>query len=266
MKGKSIFTKLEALEIEKLIEQKCKASSEKQKGIRDKIRKLGFYASDFGVGNGYTVSDFRRVVKIVKSADTILAECQAPVKSVFNEKAKSPILESSLEMLSLNHAEDIITQLKDLDFQGFVTISQLKQNNKIIPQTKGVYIILKTAKKYAFREIGSGGYFKGKDPNVSLDELKANWVDNSQIVYIGKAGSTSNASTLQSRLIQYFKFGQGNAVGHQGGRYIWQLEEAEELTMCWKTIEGIEPETVETNLIKEFTRYYGKRPFANLKD
>lgn len=265
MKGKSIFTKLEALAIEELIEQKCNASSEKQKSIRAKIRTLGFYASDFGVGNGYTVNDFRRVVKIVETKDAALAD-QAPIKTVLNEKAISPILQSSLEMLSLNHAEDIITQLKDLDFQGFVTISQLRQKNKIIPQIMGVYLILKASKKYTFREVGSGGYFKGKNPNVSLDELKANWIENSQIVYIGKAGSTSNASTLQSRLIQYFQFGQGKAVGHQGGRYIWQLEEAEELYVCWKTIEGIEPAMVETNLIKEFTRYYGKGPFANLKD
>ncbi len=265
MKGKTIFTKLEALAIEALIEQKCNASSDKQKGIRAKIRTLGFYASDFGVGNGYTVNDFRRVVKIIETKDAALVD-QAPIKTILKEKAKSPILQSSFEMISLNHAENIITQLKDFDFQGFVTINHVRQNNKIIPQIKGVYIILKTAKKYTFREIGSSGYFKGKDPNVSLDELKANWVDNSQIVYVGKAGSNTSLSTLRSRLIQYFQFGQGKAVGHQGGRYIWQLEEAEELTVCWKTIEGIEPATVETNLIKEFTRYYGKRPFANLKD
>lgn len=266
MKGKSIFTKLEALAIENLIEQKCNVSSEKQKSIRAKIRTLGFYASDFEVGNGYTVSDFRRAVKIIETKDAALAEYQIPIKTVLNEKGINPILQSSSKMLSLNHAEDIITQLKDLDFQGFEPISQVRQNNKIIPQKKGVYIILKTAKKYTFREIGSGGYFKGKNPNVPLEELKANWVDNCQIVYIGKAGSTNSLSTLRSRLTQYFQFGQGKDVGHQGGRYIWQLEEAETLYVCWKTIESIEPATVETNLIKEFTRYHGKRPFANLKD
>ncbi|WP_313492334.1 hypothetical protein [Sphingobacterium multivorum] len=173
MKGKSIFTKLEALAIAKLIEQKCNASSDKQKRIRSKIRTLGFYTSDFGLGNGYTVNDFRRVVKIIETKDAALVD-QAPIKTVLNEKTINPILQNSLEMLSLNYAEDIITQLRDLDFQGFVTISQLRQKNKIIPQIMGVYIILKASKKYTFREVGSGGYFKGKNPNISLDELKAN--------------------------------------------------------------------------------------------
>lgn len=70
MKGKSTFTKEAAHLIEALIEQKLKANSEKQKGIRDKIRKLGFYASDFRVGNGYTIADFRKFVSVDGKAQT----------------------------------------------------------------------------------------------------------------------------------------------------------------------------------------------------
>lgn len=64
MKGKSLFTKQEAQLIEASIVQKLKENDEQQKGTRARIRKLGFYSSDFGVGNGYTVADFRRVVTI----------------------------------------------------------------------------------------------------------------------------------------------------------------------------------------------------------
>lgn len=64
MKGRKEFTKNEANAICKLIEEKLKADSNKQKSIRQKIRTLGFYASDFGLRNGYTVDDFRRVVDI----------------------------------------------------------------------------------------------------------------------------------------------------------------------------------------------------------
>jgi hypothetical protein len=64
MKGKAVFTLQEAISIEMLIEEKLKSDTQKQKGIRDKIRKLGFYASDFGIGNGYTVADFRKLVNI----------------------------------------------------------------------------------------------------------------------------------------------------------------------------------------------------------
>ncbi len=67
MKGKSIFTKEEAEQIILLIEQKLKSDSVKQKGIRQKIRNLGFYARESGIGNGYTVADFLSVVTIEES-------------------------------------------------------------------------------------------------------------------------------------------------------------------------------------------------------
>ena len=65
MKGKSHFTKAEADEIVSLIKEKLKADAGKQKSIRAKIRKLGFYASDFELRDGYTVADFSRVAKII---------------------------------------------------------------------------------------------------------------------------------------------------------------------------------------------------------
>lgn len=67
MKGKSIFTKDEANKIIALIEQKIEAGKDQQKKIRDKIRALGFYSTDFGMGPGYgyTVEDFKSVVKII---------------------------------------------------------------------------------------------------------------------------------------------------------------------------------------------------------
>ena len=64
MKGKSIFSKQEAQLIQSLIEEKLKAKSTDQKKIRNRIRSYGFYASDFGVGNGYTVEDFLSVITI----------------------------------------------------------------------------------------------------------------------------------------------------------------------------------------------------------
>lgn len=67
MKGKDTFTKEEANKIIALIEQKVGAGKDEQKKIRAKIRALGFYSTDFGMGPGYgyTVEDFRRVVNIM---------------------------------------------------------------------------------------------------------------------------------------------------------------------------------------------------------
>jgi len=157
--------------------------------------------------------------------------------------------------------------LKELGFQGFVTIGSLFKDSSIIPKVKGVYLILyPSAIAPKFRTIGSGGHFKEKNPNVSLQLLQDNWVDDAAIVYIGKAGSESGSATLQSRLKQYLNFGQGKAVGHWGGRLIWQLQLAEDLIICWKTTPHQEPSVVESYLIGKFKKFYKKRPFANLKD
>lgn len=65
MKGKKVFTKTEAELIKALIAKKFNADVTEQKSIRNKIRKLGFYASDFGLSGGYTVDDFLRFITIV---------------------------------------------------------------------------------------------------------------------------------------------------------------------------------------------------------
>lgn len=51
-----------------------------------------------------------------------------------------------------------------------------------------------------FLEVGTGGHFKGKDPNVALLVLEQNWVHNTEIMYFGKAGDPGRAATLPSRL------------------------------------------------------------------
>ncbi|MEI6823357.1 MAG: hypothetical protein WCL51_15610 [Bacteroidota bacterium] len=64
MKGKNIFTKVEVEKIKDLIKMKLDASPDKQKGIRNKIRNIGFYYSDFSNDKkGYTVTDFDNLIK-----------------------------------------------------------------------------------------------------------------------------------------------------------------------------------------------------------
>lgn len=81
MKGRNLFTQAEATQITELIDKKVLASSDKQPGIRAKIRRLGFYASDFGLSGGYTSQDFLRCVKIVKGTSV-------PVKAIEHKTSK----------------------------------------------------------------------------------------------------------------------------------------------------------------------------------
>lgn len=153
-----------------------------------------------------------------------------------------------------------LDEIKKAGFKGFKKMSELFLDSSMLPDNKGVYLVLNIDNRpEKFLMTGSGGYFKGKNPNVSLAELKSNWVDNTKVVYIGKATS------LKSRLRQYFGFGQGKNIGHYGGRLIWQITYSKNLVVCWKSLET-DPSEYETDLIRQFVLIYGCRPFANLKD
>lgn len=266
MKVKSIFTKEEAEQIILLIEQRLKADSIKQKGIRQKIRNLGFRTRELGVGNGYTVADFKRVVTIIGSEtikSDILPEKESVVKASF--AIKSTLSESTNQkQFSTVFSKDSIAELKSIGFTGFLSIEKIIKNYDVLPKQKGVYILIHSAENSNFLAVGTGGFFKQREPNVSIDELKRNWIKDSSILYIGKAGSENRRATLHSRLKQYFNFGQGKAVGHWGGRYIWQLEQPYTILVCWMETPNIDPRIIEAEMIRQFVKKYGQRPFANL--
>jgi len=165
--------------------------------------------------------------------------------------------------MDFNSLDDI----KRNGFVGFRTMQELFADSSPLPSTKGIYLILKIdSKEPTYLDIGTGGHFKGKNPNVSLQELEKNWIDKTIVIYIGKAGGESSKATLKSRLKQYFGFGQGRSVGHWGGRLIWQLEGSNNLVVCWKALPNADPRSEEGHLIKTFVSQFSNRPFANLKD
>lgn len=158
-----------------------------------------------------------------------------------------------------------IKAIEKYGFKGFITVESLFENRRIIPKEMGVYLVLNPDyENPKFILPGAGGFFKEKNPNVSLEELKRNWVKDSLVVYIGKAGEPGKKATLHSRLGQYIRFGQGKKVGHWGGRYIWQLANHRDLIFCWKKTDNENPRKVEQSLIDSFLQRFGKIPFANL--
>jgi hypothetical protein len=158
-----------------------------------------------------------------------------------------------------------VAEIEKADFSGFRKMDELFADSSMIPKTKGVYFVLYTVNKPpAFLTVGTGGYFKDQNPNVPVARLKENWVDNTIVIYIGKAGKDGSSSTLQSRLREFFWFGKGGDVGHTSGRFIWQLKNSKDLVVCWKTLPTQDPRTVEADLIRQFVSEFGKRPYANL--
>ena len=159
-----------------------------------------------------------------------------------------------------------MNNLSSEGFAGFIKITDLIKNNcSDVPLKKGIYLVVRnTMQMPKFLAESIGGHFKQRNPTVAICTLENNWVDNSIVLYIGKAGGGSSSATLKSRLRQYMRFGCGEPVGHWGGRYIWQLTDHRELLICWKIVDDSEPRDIEKDLIKQFVSIFNKRPFANL--
>lgn len=158
-----------------------------------------------------------------------------------------------------------IEEIKMHGFTGFITVQSLWNDKSILPKQKGVYLVLNPDfKNTKFLFPGVGGFFKDKNPNVTIEELKKNLVPDSLVVYIGKAGSPNGNANLYKRLGQFLHFGQGKNIGHWGGRLIWQLANHKDLIICWKVTQGEDPREVEKKLIDEYCRKFHKLPFANL--
>lgn len=157
--------------------------------------------------------------------------------------------------------------MKTSELQG-KTVGELMANINLVPDIKGVYFIVKPSGfQPKFLAEGTGGHFKGRNPNVTLDELRANWIEDEEILYIGKAGGGSTNATLRKRLRQYMQFGEGKPIGHWGGRYIWQLADSRNLIVKWLPLPDSDPILVESQLIQDFRNtHQGRRPFANLRD
>ncbi len=94
-----------------------------------------------------------------------------------------------------------------------------------------------------------------------MDFLKANWVDDATILYVGEGNGRKG---LKQRLWQFIQFGMGKSIGHRGGRLIWHLKNHRQLLVRWKFTPKENPENVETRMIQQFRSAHGVRPFANV--
>lgn len=156
------------------------------------------------------------------------------------------------------HGEDWARdRLETAGFEGWLSFNELHGQLAGVPASGGVYIVVRRVAAPAFLGASPGGRFKGRDPTVSKAALRANWVDEAEVIYIGKGDN------LRRRLREYMRFGEGEPIGHWGGRLIWQLKDSAELLVAWKETPGRASRALEAEMIEAFRAAFGKPPFAN---
>ena len=174
--------------------------------------------------------------------------------------------------------------LRDYGFTGFVAVRDLVEQFKrrnitisgeaLVPSKPGIYIAWwphKHSPKILERSealLRQGGL----TPTEKTDKLECKLVSNSQVLYIGKVGKAGDENrALKTRIQEYLKSGnkiesRARVGNHSGGRYIWQIENSDEIEFCWKPIIDRDSREIEKYLIELYMQCYsGKKPFANIK-
>jgi hypothetical protein len=158
-----------------------------------------------------------------------------------------------------------IEDLKKEGFEGFLKVGDLFEDSSMIPDEKGVYLVLCLDKENPkFSENNRIESHGGKNLNYSVSKLSDRWVKDTIVINIGQASK----QTLNTRINQYLDFGKAKSPTHRGGRSIWQIKNYQDLVLGWKPTPDEDPEKIEKDLIQEFKnkKIYGKKPFANLRD
>jgi hypothetical protein len=141
-------------------------------------------------------------------------------------------------------------------FVGFQLLRQLPRRCPQIPSGAGVYVVTLDPPVTGFLARSVGGHLKGSDPTVPIGLLEDKRLAGVPTLYIGRA------TDLRKRVDLLARYGRGQPVGHQGGRYLWQIAEHDSLRVAWKL--DSDPAGAEAELLDEFEAAYGQLPFANL--
>lgn len=187
MKGQNTFTTLQIQTIKKLIAEKVVATPDKQKGIRGKIRNIGFHYSDFSSKkDGYTVADFEALIR--SGQIKIIDGNYKPTTTITTTKLIDKPKQVEKKLPLIQKSKGLSTNLENFKINRF---DPAKDSETIIANSSGNYILC--LKK------------NSKLPTVSIKPILTNF-EGLQVIYTGIAGGSLRTRDFR----QHFK---GNNAG-----------------------------------------------------
>ncbi len=157
--------------------------------------------------------------------------------------------------------------LERLGFSGFVSVRELRRERPVaasVPRADiGVYVAYRESERpVSFVRVSPAGRWRG-DPTRPLPVLRARWVPESPIVYIGRADrrNLESENSLRDRVKAYIRFGAGSNARHSGGYPTWQLADSDRLLIAWCVTRA--PRALERRLVVAHQARFGALPFAN---
>lgn len=117
-KGKTHFTSLEVDRIKELINRKIKADPSEQKSIRNAIRKIGFYYSDYSDSKkGYTVDDFDYLIQ--SGQITINSKLESVISGRSDSLQSGKIHRNDFQKKPVNLSKILEQLLSEENFQNY---------------------------------------------------------------------------------------------------------------------------------------------------
>ena len=153
MQGRSAFTPDEITELRRLIREKQTADRDRQKALRGRMRRIGFYISDFAADySGFVVSDLDELISrgtiSVKGGDIESAPHGSPSISGFLRTASGDSLEAQAGDALASYVRDAMATL------GHGNALPLTAAVGAVPDRPGLYAI--HASPQTWRELGLG--------------------------------------------------------------------------------------------------------------
>ena len=156
-----------------------------------------------------------------------------------------------------------------LNLNNYILLKELVKNPRFLPKKNGLYIVQfpDNISLNFLNTTTAPTIWKGENTVVDKEFLLDKYNQGDKVTaYIGSAHHKKNDG-LKTRVAQFIRYGtnyrskSGKPASHNGGCYLWQVENWGDLLLYWYETEN--SKEIERKLLDLYLKEYGVLPLAN---